>query len=245
LSLKRPALAALAAVLALAGCQKAEDAAFGAKVRAYLLAHPEVLQETAAALEKKQQVELAKASSAALDRYRSQIERDPRDPVVNPGGQITVVEFFDYRCGYCKTIAPEVLEIMQKNPDVRFVMKQFSIFGEVSDSAAKIALTPDGKANAQALYKTWMNERALTEETIDRHLTEVGLDPAAVRKAAADPQIARQLLDVHALAQALRIEGTPAFIVGDVMVPGADPDALRAAIAQARAKAGRSAAAAT
>jgi protein-disulfide isomerase len=179
LSLKTPALAALAAALALAGCQKTEDAAFGAKVRAYLLAHPEVLQETAAALEKKQQLELAKASSAALDRYRSQIERDPRDPVINPGGQITVVEFFDYRCGYCKTIAPEVLEIMQKNPDVRFVMKQFSIFGEVSDSAAKIALTPDGKANAQALYKTWMNERALTEETIDRHLTEVGLDPAA------------------------------------------------------------------
>jgi protein-disulfide isomerase len=238
MSLKTPALAALAAALALAGCQKTEDAAFGAKVRAYLLAHPEVLQETADALQKKQQLELAKATTANLERYRSQLERDPRDPVINPNGKITVVEFFDYRCGYCKLIAPQVLDLMRQNPDVRLVLKQFPIFGEVSDTAAKVALTDDGKARALVLYKGWMAEKALDEDGIDRHLFEAGLNPAIVRKASESPQIERQLLDVHALAQALRIEGTPAFIVGDTLVPGADIEALKAAIAKAKARQG-------
>jgi protein-disulfide isomerase len=155
--------------------------------------------------------------------------------VANPGGKITVVEFFDYRCGYCKLAAPEVVKIIHDNPDIRFVFKEFPIFGEVSDTTAKIALTPQGKAKGLDLYNRWMADKALDEAAVDRHLVAVGLDPATVRKAAESPAIAKQIADVRQLAKDLQIEGTPAFIIGDTLVPGADLNALRAAITVAKA----------
>jgi protein-disulfide isomerase len=125
-----PALfAALAAAFSLTACQKAEDAAFGAKVHAYLMAHPEVLREAEVKLQQNDRVAAQKASTDAIAKYRGQLERDSRDFVANPGGKITVVEFFDYRCGYCKLAAPQVVELIQQNPDVRFVFKEFPIFG--------------------------------------------------------------------------------------------------------------------
>jgi len=229
-------LAALAAALSLAGCQKAEDAAFGQRVRAYLLQHPEVIREAVNKLAENDRLAAAKAATQAMNKYRAQLERDPRDFVANPDGKVTVVEFFDYRCGYCKVAAPEVVKLIQENPDVRFVFKEFPIFGTVSDVAAKIALTPAGKARGLDLYSRWMGEKALDDAAVDRHLASAGLDPAAVRKASTDPGIERQILDTRALATALKIDGTPAFIVGDTIIPGADLSALKAAITQAKAK---------
>jgi len=226
-------LAAMAA-LALAGCQKTSDDAFGQRVRAYLLAHPEVIREAVQKLQENEQLAATKASTTAIRQNRDQLERDPRDVVINPDGKVTVVEFFDYRCPYCKVVAPEVVRIAQQDRDVRFVFKQFPIFGSISDTAAKVALTPEGKAKGLALYSALMSEKALDDQILDKDLRAVGLDPAAVRKASADPAIDRQLLETRALAQSLKIEGTPAFVVGDTMVPGADIGALRAAITQAK-----------
>jgi protein-disulfide isomerase len=228
-------IAVLASALSLSACQKTDDAAFGARVRAYLLEHPEVIEEAVTKLRQGQMLEAAKAQAPAIGRLRQQLERDPRDLVINPGGTVTIVEFFDYRCGYCKRIAPDVLQLIAENPDVRMVFKEFPIFGEVSDSAARMALTTAGKGKGLALHKAWMNERALDEAALDRHLTEVGLSPGAVRAAAAQPAITRQLADVRALARELGLEGTPAFIVGDYLIPGADMAALRAALAKVRA----------
>ena len=231
-----PILAALAfAAFALAGCQKVDDAAFGQRVRAYLLQHPEVIREAALKLNENDKIAAAKAATESMTKYRAQLERDPRDFVANPNGKITVVEFLDYRCGDCKLAAPEVIKLIAENPDVRFVFKEFPIFGEVSDTTAKIALTPQGKAKGLNLYGAWMAEKALDEAAVDRHLAGAGLDPAAVRKAASDPAIDRQILDTRALASALKIDGTPAFIVGNTIIPGADMAALRAAITQAKA----------
>jgi protein-disulfide isomerase len=226
--------AAAVAALSLAGCQKADDAVFGQRVHAYLMAHPEVIREAAQRLQSNEQAAAAKASTDAIGKYRSQLERDPRDVVINPKGKVTVVEFFDYRCGYCKLAAPEVVKLIEQNPDVRFVFKQFPIFGEVSDTAAKVALTPAGKAKGLDLYKAWMAEKALDDTILDRDLTAAGLDPASARKAALDPAIQRQILDTRALATSLKIEGTPAFVVGDTLIPGADLAALRAAIIVAK-----------
>jgi protein-disulfide isomerase len=228
------ACAALAATLALAGCQKADDAGFGQRVHAYLMAHPEVIREAAQKLQENEQAEAAKASTEAIGKFRNQLERDPRDIVINPNGKVTVVEFFDYRCGYCKLAAPEVVKLIEQNPDIRFVFKEFPIFGEVSDTAAKVALTPAAKAKGLDLYKSWMSEKALDDTLLDKDLKAAGLDPAQLRKASADPAIERQILDTRALATSLKIEGTPAFIVGDTMIPGADIPALRAAITVAK-----------
>ena len=228
------ATAAAIAALSLAGCQKADDAVFGQRVHAYLMAHPEVIREAAQKLQENEQAEAAKASTAAIGKFRNQLERDPRDIVINPNGKVTVVEFFDYRCGYCKLAAPEVVKLVQQNPDIRFVFKEFPIFGDVSDTAAKVALTPAAKAKGLDLYQSWMSEKALDDTLLDKDLKAAGLDPAQLRKASADPGIERQILDTRALATSLKIEGTPAFIVGDTMIPGADIPALRAAITVAK-----------
>lgn len=224
------AVAAVISCFALTGCQKADDAVFGQRVHAYLMAHPEVIREAVNKLQENEQLAAAKASTDAIAKYRAQLERDPRDIVINPNGKVTVVEFFDYRCGYCKLAAPEVVKLIHDNPDIRFVFKEFPIFGEVSDTAAKVALTPAAKPKALALYTSWMGEKALDDQLLDKDLAAAGVDPAAARKAAEDPAIQRQLLDTRALATNLKIEGTPAFIVGDTMVPGADLPALRTAI---------------
>jgi protein-disulfide isomerase len=243
---QRLALAVALSAALLAACQpKAADdkpskaeKAFGESVRAYLLEHPEVIEEVVIKLQEKKRTQAFTAHEDAqklIPQYRKALERDPRDFVANPNGRITVVEFFDYNCGYCKVAAPEVLRIVEENPDIRFVFKEMPIFGAASDTAAAVALTPAGKAKGLALYKAWMAEKHLDEAGIDRHLTALGVDPAAARKAAADPQIARQIADVRELAGALRIQGTPAFVVGDILIPGADMQGLRAAIAKAKA----------
>ncbi len=228
-------LTAAAAVLALAGCQKQDDEAFGARVRAYLLEHPEVLQEVSVALQQKQLAEFAKASSEAIEKHRAQLERDPRDFVANPNGSITVVEFFDYNCAYCKVAAPEVVKLIRENPDIRFVFKEFAFQTEDSVLAGHIALTPVAKPKSLEIYEGLMAARPLNQAAIDRVLRQAGVDPQVARQQAQDPAIERQLLDVRVLAQALQIDGTPAFVVGDKIIPGADMDGLKAAIAQAKA----------
>jgi protein-disulfide isomerase len=228
------ATAAAAALLALGGCQKPDDPAFGQRVRAYLLEHPEVLEEAMQRLQEKKLVQAASAVKAAVDKNRAALEQDGRDFVANPNGKVTVTEFYDYRCGYCKLAAPEVAKLIEQNPDVRFVFKELPIFGGVSNAAAAIMLTPQAKPKTLELYKAFMAEKALDEAAIDRHLRTAGVDPAAAKAAAGSAEIQKHLEDTHVLAQALQIEGTPAFIVGDRVIPGADMEALKAAIAEAR-----------
>ena len=133
-----PALA-LAAAVALGGCQKAFDAVLGPPVRGYLLEHPELLEEMAGKLQEQKIAQQSEDARKSVAENRKALERDPRDVVINPDGKITVVEFYDYRCGYCKTIAPEVADLVRSNKDIRLVLKEFPIFGGASDLAARTA----------------------------------------------------------------------------------------------------------
>ncbi|MGA2951465.1 MAG: thioredoxin domain-containing protein, partial [Caulobacteraceae bacterium] len=139
----RLALLAAAAALTLAGCQRDSDAAFGERVRAYLLAHPEVLEEATQRLQDSQE---AKAQAAMrqgetqLPALRAAVERDPRDFVANPNGKVTVTEFYDYRCPHCINMAPQIVAMIKGHPEVRFVFKEMPIFGAESDHAAYAAL---------------------------------------------------------------------------------------------------------
>lgn len=230
-----------AAAFLLAGCAKAQqaprdvDPAFGEKVRAYLMAHPEVIREAMVQLERNDKLAEGKANVELVRANREKIERDPRDFVINPNGKITVTEFFDYQCGFCKIAAPEVAALAQANPDVRFVFKELPIFGGISDTAAAVALTPAVKAKGLDVYKRWMAQKPLTDAVLDQQMREAGVDPALARAQAKDPAIAKQIADVRALAGTLRISGTPHFVVGDTTISGADMDALKAAITQAKA----------
>lgn len=220
-----------AVALALSGCARAEsDEAFGQRVRAYLLEHPEVIQEAVERLQAKQQTAADASAKAAIAKNRQALERDPRDFVANPNGKITVVEFFDYNCGYCKLIAPEVLKLIEEHPDVRFVFKEFPIFGAASNSAAEVALSPQVKPRSVEFYKAAMTTKPLDEAAIDRLLRGMGVDPAAARRAGDSAPVQQQIHDVKTLAGEIGLEGTPAFIVGDTLIPGADLEALKAAI---------------
>lgn len=237
--LRRAATLALplaVAGLALSGCDQAKpDKAFGEKVRAYLLEHPEVLMEASQKLQEKQASQQAASAQKAIGQYRQAIERDPRDIVINPAGTITVTEFFDYRCSYCKHAAPEIVDLVQKNPDIRLVLKDFVIFGHDSEAAARLALGSKDQGKSLELYKALMAEKSLDAATALRVAQGLGVDLAKAKAAGESQAVTQHLADTEALAKTLALQGTPAFIVGDTLIPGADINALKLAIEQTRA----------
>ena len=229
--------AALAAAVALGACtpSPASDKAFDDKVKAYILSHPEVIGEAIQKLEAKMAADDAAAqtkAATALPALRAALERDPRDFTANPKGAITVTEFYDYRCPHCINAAPKVLALIHDNPDVRFVFKEMPIFGPTSEHAAKAALAvKQAGGDYLGLYKTFMATRPLNDAAVDQIAQRFGARAADLRS---DPAAQAQLADTAALFQKLDLGGTPAFIIGDTIVPGEEMDAVAAAVAKAR-----------
>jgi protein-disulfide isomerase len=229
------AMAAIALTGACKGQESASDKVFGQRVRTYLLAHPEVLQEVADAYNAKQQAQATSLLKAAVSQHRAQIENDPMDYVANPNGKVTVVEFFDFRCGYCKQIAPEVIKLIAANPDVRFVFKDFPIFGAQSDEAAAIALAAKDQRKYLSLYTQFFQAQDLTEADLRRIVSAEGLNFDGLKAKASDPAIAAHLTATHELAKAIGMDGTPQFVIDGNVVQGANLPALKAAIEKAKA----------
>jgi len=234
----------MAAALATSGCERVSDAAFGARVKSYLLEHPEVIEEAVTKLEEKkaeaaeaEAAEAQKSAAASLPKYRAALERDARDYVANPNGKITVTEFFDYHCGYCRRAAPEVIKLIAENPDVRFVFKEFPILSEDSHTAAALAIAAQKQGKYLSVHQGFYGPGRLTPEAMTVAIVQAGLNPDAIHKAAKDPAVLRHIDDNRKLAQALRIDGTPSFIVGDAIIAGADMDRLKFEIVKARAEA--------
>jgi protein-disulfide isomerase len=226
-----------ACAVALAGCERS-DQAFDNRVHAYLLKHPEVLQEVADALHAKEEARAVAMSEQAIGPNRPAIERDPRDFVANPNGAVTVTEFYDYRCPHCINAAPAVLKLIKNNPDVRFVFKEYPIFGPKSETAAAAAIAVKrAGGDYLGVYSEFMAARPLDEAAIDRILGEHGIKPDALQKPDFQQAATDQLVATQQLAAGLGLTGTPAFIIGDTVVPGDRMDAVQAAIASARTQA--------
>ncbi|HEX4180561.1 MAG TPA: DsbA family protein [Caulobacteraceae bacterium] len=227
-----------ACAVALGGCDRS-DKAFGARVHAYLMAHPEVIQEAVNELQKKDQVRAAAMAQATIGQSRAALEHDPRDFVANPTGRVTVTEFYDYRCPHCVNAAPAVVKLIHDDPDVRFVFKELPIFGAASDTAAAAAIAVKrAGGDYLGVYSDFMAARPLDADAIQRIMTAHGADLSRLRQPAFQKDASDQLLATRRLAATLGIEGTPAFIVGDQMIPGEDMDAVRAAINAARTQKG-------
>ena len=233
-----PALLFATALLALpsAGCsqESSTDRAFGERVKAYLMHHPEVIEEAMNALQASRQASAEREARVALGANRSLLERDPDDFVANPNGKVTVVEFFDYKCTYCKASSQAVLDIIAKNPDVRFVFKEMPILTDTSSHASEAQLASN-RANGKYLdlFGALMAENGLDDAGVQRIMNEHGVDVARIdpkAKAAADKHISEN----KALAKSIGVEGTPAFIVGDHMIAGWVPEELQAGIDEGR-----------
>ena len=238
------AVAALAASLTLAACSKAAqdaqaipgDEAHHKQVVAYLLQHPDVIDEAAGRYEQLRHAQAMAAASKAIAQRHDALERDPRDFVANPQGKVTVVEFFDYRCPYCKAALPDLQTLIRENKDVRFVFKEFPILPDangqigVSLRAARAAIAAGRQGKYQQVHDALMGAKPLDDADILKALKDNGLDPAVVKDAGED----KHLNDVRQLAVAIGATGTPSFIVGDTLVEGNRMDQLTAAIVQAR-----------
>ncbi|MDP1701612.1 MAG: DsbA family protein [Aestuariivirga sp.] len=210
-------------------------------IKDYLLANPDLLREMGQLLEAKERLAEDQQRKGALVSNADQLFRNGTDFVVgNPNGNVTMVEFFDYNCGWCKKGFPEVLSLIEEDKDLKFVMKEFPIFGGDSDYAAQAAVAASKQGKYWALHVAMMShEGKITKEAVDELAAAQGLDMAQLKKDMESPETAGVLERNRALAQSLAINGTPAFIIDDKLVPGYLPKAeLASAVNDVRAKGG-------
>ena len=214
--------------------------AFGEAVRAYLLENPEVIMEAVAVLETRQAEEQVANDAALVTANYSAIFEDPMSHVGgNPDGDVTFVEFVDYKCGYCRKAFPELKALMEADGNIRLILKEFPILGEESLLAARFAVSAKligGDAVYGPLHDEMMLMRGnMTEDSLVALADDLGFDGAAYLEGMSDPQVNAVLSDNHALASRLQISGTPTFVVGEQLVRGYVPlDAMTDLVADLR-----------
>jgi protein-disulfide isomerase len=204
-------------------------------IHEYIVTHPEVIEEAIIALNARDRANAAKEAQEAINQNKDQLYSLDTDHFIGPAdAPVTVVEFFDYRCGYCKRSMPFVQELPEKYDNkVRVVFKEYPIFGGISETAALAALAAGKQDKYYDMHVALMNLKSndeLTEKKIDELAKEVGVD---VRKMRADMQsvaLKKQLDDMQRLGHALNLSGTPGFYVGDTAIEGADEQGVRNAI---------------
>jgi protein-disulfide isomerase len=206
-------------VLTLSGCSSLTDQA----IENYIRSHPEVIEQSLQALEVKREAEEKARQKVALAARQQDLLNDPSSPVSgNPKGEVTLVEFFDYRCGFCKRAAGAVTQLQKEDPRVRVVYKDFPILGEPSELAAIAALSADLQGKHQVFHEAVLASKAeLTKDEVLRIAGEVGLDAKRLEADMAKPEWQTVIDRNRALARDLGISGTPGFIVGTELVPGA------------------------
>ena len=213
----------------------------GQIVRQYLLDNPELLLEVSKELEVRQKAEEDKKREGALAANAEALFKSPNDLVAgNPEGDVTMVEFFDYNCSWCKKGLPEVLSLVEKDKNLRLVMKEFPIFGGDSDYAAQAALASKAQGKYWEFHLAMLgHEGKLTRENVDEIAKAQGLDLEKLKADMQAPAITEIIAANQKLAQDLNITGTPAFVIDRTVVPGYLPvDGLMAAINEVRASGG-------
>ncbi|MDX2103520.1 MAG: DsbA family protein [Alphaproteobacteria bacterium] len=198
---------------------------------------PELVLEALQALETREQVQAQTRQSEALARLRPQLEQDADDLVTgNPAGDVTIVEFFDYRCPYCKQAQASLDQAVRADGRVRLVHKQFPILGPDSVVAARAVIAARQQNRQGELHKALMAvPGGLTEAEVFRQARSAGLDEARLRRDMASPAVDAVLRRSLEVGRALDLRGTPAFVVGSRLIPGAvDAATLGAAVAAAR-----------
>ena len=216
-----------------------DKTALGKSIRDYLIANPEVLVEAMQELERKQDSQRDTAAQKAIQENRAALMNDPDSPVVgNPNGDVTIVEFSDYQCPYCKRAHTTVKSVLAADGKVKLVFKDLPILGEPSRIAALAALAARAQGKHLALHDALMESGGkLDRARIMEIAASVGLDVARLQNDMEDPKL-KEIIDRNmALASALGVRGTPAFVIGNQFVPGAvDADTLKRLISDARTK---------
>lgn len=221
-----------------------ERAIFRSEIRDYLLENPEVLMEAIAILEERRNQQAQAEEKLTLDQNRGEIFADGYSYVGgNPDGDVTIVEFMDYRCGYCKRAFPAINELLESDGNIRFVIKEFPILGEASLLSAKYAIAAKVVAGDEAYRKVhdtlMMHNGDLNEGYLARLSREMDLDHDAILANMDGPEVQQIIRLNHTLANRLKIQGTPSFVIGENFVRGyVELDQMRAIVAAIRAEQG-------
>ncbi len=220
---------------------EADRAALHAEIRNYLLENPEIIMEVIGILDERRAAGAASAEASMVADNAGAIYDDGYSFVGgNPDGDVTIVEFVDYQCGFCRKSHPEMRELVESDGGIRLVVKELPILGPGSELASRAAISTlisEGPEAYERLNHALMAlDGQVTEAALDRALADVGLDPARVRAGMDDDEITRRLRETRGLAQTLEISGTPTFVFGDRMVRGyVELAAMRGLVEQLRA----------
>ena len=218
----------------------AERAAFRAEVRAYLMENPEVIIEAVNQIEMRQAEAQAQADFDLVKVNADALFNDGFSWVGgNPDGDITLVEFMDYRCGFCRRAAPEVEALLAQDGNIRVIVKEFPILGQDSLVSSRFAIATRQVAgdDAYKLVHDALMEMTgeVTEVTLRRLAAELGLEADPILERMGSDEVNREIAETRALAQRLQISGTPTFVLQDQMLRGFLPaDEMRALAAEKR-----------
>lgn len=210
------------------------------EIRAYLLDNPGIIMEMMAILEDRQRAEAAETDRDLVATHADAIFDDGFSHVSgNPDGDVTIVEFLDYQCGYCRRAHPEVGQLLADDGNIRWIIKEFPILGPDSELAARAAVASliiAGGSAYETLHDLMMTHSGpVNDAALDGLLADAGLDPAKIRAGMDDPEVTRRLVETRALAESLSISGTPTFIFGDVLTRGYLPlEQMREVVAGVR-----------
>lgn len=206
-------------------------------VRDYILEHPEIILEALQRLDAREKAEQAAATQAAIRAERAALADDGYSFVAgNAAGDITLVEFYDYNCGYCRRVSGDLKALLKQDKGLRLVFKEWPIRGDASLGAARVSVAAAKQAKFADFHFALMAlEGQIDEARALQVAGQAGLDLKALARDMKAPDVDAILARNHALAERIGIDGTPAFVIGGTLIPGALPLAeLKDAIASAR-----------
>jgi protein-disulfide isomerase len=199
----------------------------GTIVKEYLLAHPEVMQEITAELDKRQQAADVEKHRAAVADNKTTLFSSPHQVVLgNPQGNVTMVEFFDYNCGFCKRAMSDMLDLVKTNSNLKFVLKEFPVLGEGSVEAARVAVAvrmqdTSGKKYLEFHQKLLGGRGQADKSRALAVAKEVGFDMGRIERDLGSDEVKKTIEEDMKLADALGVNGTPSYVIGDEVVIGA------------------------
>ncbi len=206
-------------------------------VKDYLVAHPELLLEMRDAYEKKAETERSETTRARMPEFYSSLSsmKSQLAPLSAGNGDVTVVEFFDYNCGYCRQALPEVIKLLDTDKKVKVQFMEFPILAPGSTEASKIAIAAAKQGKYLEFHKAMFAAGRASKETALKVAEQLGLDMEKVKADSASPETEALIAKISELGKRLFVDGTPTFVIGEKTNPGAvDYDQLKQSVEEIR-----------
>jgi len=208
-------------------------------IESYLMSDPKLLQRLSAALDETLRIEDQAKAQTAIAQMHDAIFNDPGQVVLgNPNGDVTLVEFFDYNCGYCRAALPDLATLLAEDPNLKVILKEFPILSNESIDAARVAvLVGEADVDYWKFHETLFSSRGQVDKSVALEAASaLGLSPVSLELQMGEERVAKTIQTSYEIAQALGITGTPTYIIGNEIIPGAiGVDELRQRVANMRA----------